>query len=70
MKEANLTPSIVDNQEMSKIIGTDYIEADDNLNVEDTRTLVLNTIKDNRPDLINLMTELLSEIDSTYLKGE
>lgn len=70
MKESKIQATIIDNQELSEIIGTDYINEDKNNHFEDTRSLVTNTVKDSRPELLSLIIDILTEIDSTELKHD
>jgi len=62
MKKRNLSMTIIDNQEISNIIGTDYIEEVDNKT--DSRTLALKVVEDHREDLLPLMVKLLEEVDN------
>jgi len=67
MKEANIASTVIDNQKMSEIIGTNYIDDSEDLTDEDTRSLIINTVKDNKKELIPLINEILAEIDSTNI---
>lgn len=57
----DIKSTIIDNQEISKIIGTNYIQ---NTKLDDSRTLITNLLKENREDLMPLLNSLLVEIDS------
>jgi hypothetical protein len=69
MKESSIQPTIIDNQEISRIIGLDYLdkfsETEEVLNIENTRELILETVKTHKEDLLPLLIDILSEIDST-----
>ena len=69
MKENKIHATVVDNQEISQIIGTDYIE-DKELDVQekDTRTLITDTVKEHKEDLLPLLLDIFREIDSTISK--
>jgi len=69
MKENRIHATVVDNQEISQIIGTDYIE-DKELDVQekDTRTLITDTVKEHKEDLLPLLLDIFREIDSTISK--
>jgi hypothetical protein len=69
MKKANLKTSVVNNQELSEIIGTDYIVEADEIDQKDTETLIIDAIKVTRKDLLPLLTELFAEI-KTDDKGD
>jgi len=66
MNKAGLKSAVIDNQEISKIIGTDYIA--ENKDLDDTRSFILSTVKKEKKDLLPLVIEILAEIDSTQLK--
>ena len=69
MKEADIQATVIDNQELSDIIGTDYIkDEDEDIQGKDTRTLVTDTVKEHREDLLPLLVDILNEIDSTVVK--
>lgn len=63
LKESGIKTTIIDNQEISEIIGLDYISEED-INEQDTTGMVINTVRDNRPDLVPLIQDILSEINS------
>jgi len=56
--------TVIDNQEISEIIGADYIE-EENVNIDDTRTFIIESIKEEKPELIKLFTKILEDIDSS-----
>jgi hypothetical protein len=56
--------TVIDNQEITEIIGTDYIE-EENVNIDDTRTFIIKSIKEEKPELIKLFTKILEDIDSS-----
>jgi len=62
MKKSNIKTSVVNNQELSEIIGADYIVEAEEIDLKDTETLIVDTIKRKRDDLLPLLTELLAEI--------
>lgn len=68
MKEAKIQPAaVIDNQEISKIIGTDYLsnfEDSENIEIENTRQLILDTVTEHKESLLPLMLDILSEVDS------
>ena len=65
MKKANIKGSIVNNQELSELIGQNYI-IDKNINIEqkDTKTLIIETLKEGNPELLPLLNELFSEVQA------
>jgi DNA repair exonuclease SbcCD nuclease subunit len=70
MKESDVEPScIIDNQQISEIIGTDYMSKfDDNdisVEIENTRELILKTVQDYNQDLTPIILQVLTEIDSS-----
>ena len=68
MKEAKVQATVIDNQEISEIIGTDYINETTEMDNKDTRTLVIDTVKEHKEELLPLLIEIFQEIDSTILK--
>jgi len=69
MKKADLKTSIVNNQELSEIIGTDYIVDADAIDQKDTKSLIIDTVKENREDLLPLLNELLAEVQTDNIEG-
>ena len=65
MKKADVQGTIVNNQELSEMIG--IVDFDENINSSDTRTLIRNTLGKEKKHLLPLLNELLSEIDSENL---
>ena len=68
MKESKVQATVIDNQEISEIIGTDYINNTDSAGHTDTSTLISDTVKEHKPELLPLLVEIFQEIDSTILK--
>lgn len=69
MKKADLKTSIVNNQELSEIIGTDYILDNEAIDQKDTKSLIIDTIKETREDLLPLLNELLAEVQTDNAEG-
>lgn len=68
MKESEVQATVIDNQEISEIIGTDYINETEEQEHKDTRTLISDSVKEHKPELLPLLVEIFQEIDSTILK--
>lgn len=68
MKESEVQATVIDNQEISEIIGTDYINETEEQTHKDTRTLIVDTVKEHKEELLPLLIEIFQEIDSTILK--
>jgi len=68
MKKADIKTSVVNNQELSELIGTDYIVDTNTIDQKDTQTLIVETVKANREDLLPLLNELLSEIQTERIE--
>jgi len=65
MKKADIKGSIVNNQELSELIGTDYvIDASINIEQKDTKTLIIETLKEANPELLPLLNELFNEVQA------
>jgi len=69
MKKADITTTVVNNQELSELINIDYIQDDKSLDQKDTKTLIRDTLNSTKPELIPLLNELLAEIDSENIEG-
>jgi len=69
MKEAGINSTVINNAELSEIIGTDYIEdSEEELDTTDTRTLITDAVKTNKKELLPLLTEIFADIDRTVNK--
>ena len=65
MKEANVQSSVVNNQELSQIVGTDYIKDNEDAEQDkDTRTLIIDTVKENKEELLPKLLGLFQDIDT------
>jgi DNA repair exonuclease SbcCD nuclease subunit len=64
MKKADVKTSIVNNQEMSELIGTDFIQNEETLEQKDTKSLIRDTILGSKPELLSILNELIIEIES------
>ena len=70
MKKADIKGSIVNNQELSAMIGTEYIlDNATDISQKDTKTLIIETLESAKPELIPLLNELFTEIQ-TEMKEE
>jgi DNA repair exonuclease SbcCD nuclease subunit len=69
MKKADISTSVINNQELSEIIGTDYIVDETTLDQKDTKSLIIDTLKENREDLLPLLNKLLLEIQTDNIEG-
>lgn len=72
LKENNINFTLVNNQMVSVLIETNYVEEDkaEPMDFESTRDLITKTIKDNRPELIPIIHELFMELDSSVVEVE
>jgi len=68
MKKSDINPVIVDNQKISEIIGTDYIE--DTESLRDIRKVIFSKTKETNPGLVKILQEVLQEVDSKYIVKE
>jgi len=69
MKEAGVNSTVINNEELSEIIGTDYIEDSEvELDTSDTRTLITEAVKSNKEELIPLLIDIFNDIDRTVNK--
>jgi hypothetical protein len=69
MKEAGVNSTVINNEELSSIIGTDYIqESEVGIDTSDTRTLITEAVKTNKEELIPLLVEIFNDIDRTINK--
>jgi len=65
MKKADIKGSIVNNQNLSELIGTGYVISEDvDIEQKDTKTLIIETLKEANPDLLPLLNELFSEVQT------
>jgi DNA repair exonuclease SbcCD nuclease subunit len=65
MKENKIQSSVVNNQELSEIVGTDYIADNENAEADkDTRTLIIDTVKENKEELLPKLLGLFQDIDT------
>ena len=70
MKKADIKGSIVNNQELSAMIGTEYIlDNATDISQKDTKTSIIETLESAKPELIPLLNELFTEIQ-TEMKEE
>lgn len=67
MNESNITASVINNQEISVIIGTDYIDFEDE-KIEDTRKFIISSVKEYKEELLPLLMSTFIEIDSNKNK--
>lgn len=67
MNESGIKSTVVNNEELSELIGTDYIEETE-LDISDTRTLIIETVKSNKDSLLPLLNSILVDIDRTINK--
>jgi DNA repair exonuclease SbcCD nuclease subunit len=62
LREKGCEFTVTDNQEISELIGTDYVNEDHLEDHSSTKEIILKTIGVEAPELVELVTELLSEI--------
>jgi len=66
MKENGIQSTVINNKELTEIIGTDYTDSSSGLEeLSDTRTLVVNAIKENKEDILPLLMSIFNDIDRT-----
>lgn len=71
LKENKINFTLINNQMVSVLIETNYVEEEgEELDTESTRDLITKTIKDNRPDLVPLINNLFTELDSVLVEVE
>jgi len=69
MKKSDVNGVIVNNQELSEIIGTDYIlDKETDIEQKDTKTLIIDTLKVSNPNLLPLLNELLLEVQTDMVE--
>jgi DNA repair exonuclease SbcCD nuclease subunit len=62
LREKGCEFTVTDNQEISNLIGTDYIAEEHLEDHSSTKEIILKTIKSEAPELLELVNELLNEI--------
>lgn len=68
LKENNISFNMINNQMVTELIEIDYVEESEAIiDNESTRQLITRTIKDNNPNLVPLLNEIFSELDSIML---
>jgi DNA repair exonuclease SbcCD nuclease subunit len=68
MKKAKVQTTVVNNQELSEMIGMEYIVDEEHIEQKDTKTLIIDTLQSSKPELMTLLNSLLSEIDSENIE--
>ena len=71
MKNSDIPTTVINNQEVSELIGIDNYTSkytDTEIENTDTRSLIIDTVTNNKPELLPLLTEIMNEIDSEINK--
>jgi len=63
MKENSVSATVIDNQEISKMIGTQY-GSKESYNIEDTRKFIIENVKKADSELVPLLIDVLEEVTS------
>lgn len=65
MKENKVLPNtIIDNQEIRRLTDSDIDVNTDNIKIENTRELILKSVKKENDTLVPLMLDILAEVES------
>lgn len=71
MKEMHLQPAIINNQEISDIIGLDYMvnfKNESNSGFKNTRELIIEAVQEIKVELMDVLMDILIEIESNKTK--
>ena len=64
MKQKDISSTIINNQEMSKLIKVDYVQSDSDVEQKDSRSLMIETVKNENKDLVPFLYKIFAEIDT------